>query len=394
MLEVIKNLEKLGKLWQRRVTRKEFLKKCLAAGVGVGASMYLFDMASKYEAYAAIGEKRGMREALFYEKMGEGAVRCLLCPNQCTLSNGQRGFCRAREPLNGKLYTLVYELACATHIDPIEKKPLFHVQPGSKAFSIAAAGCNSRCKFCQNWTISQKKPEEVNNRKLSCRDVVSNASGNGCASIAYTYTEPTIFYEYMLRTSEIARENGILNVAVTGGKINPEPLRRLCRVLDAANVDLKAFNDKYLKDICAQRLSDILRTLVILKKEGVWVEITNLIVPTLNDNFGDIRQMARWIRNNLGPDVPLHFSRFWPQYKLRTLYPTPVETLNRAREIALEEGLRYVYMGNVPDTAAETTTCPGCGKTLIKRTGYIVRENNISGGACKFCKQRIAGIWP
>jgi pyruvate formate lyase activating enzyme len=197
----------------------------------------------------------------------------------------------------------------------------------------------------------------------------------------------------MLETSMLAKSSGILNIAVTGGKINPEPLRRLCRVLDAANVDLKAFNDKYLRDICAQKLDTILRTLTILKKEGVWVEITNLIVPTLNDNFGDIRRMARWIKKTLGADVPIHFSRFWPQYKLRSLYPTPVSTLKQARDIALEEGLQYVYIGNVPDMGAESTVCPNCKKTVIKRIGYTVLQNNIIGGKCKFCGYKIAGIW-
>jgi len=335
-----------------------------------------------------------MREALFYEKMGEDAVKCVLCPNQCMLSNGQRGFCRVREPVKGKLYTLVYELVCSVHVDPIEKKPLFHVLPGSSAFSIATAGCNSRCKFCQNWTISQRSPEETSNKLLSCRNAVTSASMNGCSSIAYTYTEPVIFYEYMLETSKLAKKNNILNIMITGGKINAEPLRRLCGYIDAANVDLKAFNDKYLKEVCAQELKTILRTLTIMKQEGVWVEITNLIVPTLNDNMKDIRKMVRWIRDDLGPDVPVHFSRFWPQYKLKSLYPTPVETLKEARDIAMSEGLHYVYIGNVPEIGTESTVCPKCKKVVIKRIGYRVLENNVTAeGACKFCGEKIAGIW-
>ncbi|RKY42756.1 MAG: AmmeMemoRadiSam system radical SAM enzyme [Candidatus Makaraimicrobium thalassicum] len=389
----MKELEKFAGIWHKELTRRDFLRMCLAAGMGMGVSLYLFDVLSRYEAYAAIGEKRGMREALFYEKIGDEAVRCLLCPNQCTLSNGQRGICRVREPLKGKLYTLVYELICAVHIDPIEKKPLFHVLPGSRAFSIATAGCNSRCKFCQNWTISQRAPEETSNQRLSCSNVTASASSNGCSSIAYTYTEPAVFYEYVLESSRIAAGSGIRNVIVTGGKINPEPLRRLCRFIDAANVDLKAFNDKYLREVCAQKLETILQTLTILKQEGVWVEITNLIVPTLNDNMDDIRRMVRWIARNLGPEIPLHFSRFWPQYKLRSLYPTPVATLEQARDIALEEGLQYVYIGNVPETRTESTICPGCKKIVIKRIGYSVLENNILNGACKFCGRKIAGIW-
>jgi len=348
---------------------------------------------SDYNAYAAIGEKRGMREALFYDKMGDDAVQCRLCPNFCMLSDGQRGFCRVREPVKNKLYTLVYELVCAMHVDPIEKKPLFHVLPGSKSFSIATAGCNSRCKYCQNWTISQRTPEETVNRRLSTVDLVKAAGMNGCASIAYTYTEPIVFYEYVVDASEKAGKAGILNIIVTGGKINQEPLKHLTGYIDAANVDLKGFNDDYLREVCAQRLETILAAIVTLKKRGVWVELTNLIVPTLNDNMEDIRRMARWIKTELGPDVPLHFSRFWPQYKLRALYPTPLATLKRAREIALGEGLHYVYVGNVPEVDTESTVCPGCGKLVIKRIGYRILDNNIVDGACGYCGYRIAGIW-
>ncbi|MFC1549179.1 AmmeMemoRadiSam system radical SAM enzyme, partial [Candidatus Omnitrophota bacterium] len=296
-------------------------------------------------------------------------------------------------PVDGKLNTLVYELICAIHVDPIEKKPLFHVLPGSKSLSIATAGCNSRCKYCQNWTISQRTPEETNNRRMSCQDLVSAALTNKCASIAYTYTEPIVFYEYALEASRIAKEKGILNILVSGGKINPEPAKLISTVTDAINFDLKGFDDKYLQDTCAQRLSYILEALTIFKKNGVWVEITNLIVPTLNDKMEDIRKMVRWIKKDLGPDVPIHFSRFWPQYKLRSLYPTPIATLKRAREIALEEGLHFAYIGNVPEIGVESTVCPGCGEVVIKRIGYKVLENNVVDGKCKSCGTRIAGIW-
>ncbi|MGB3082297.1 MAG: AmmeMemoRadiSam system radical SAM enzyme [Candidatus Omnitrophota bacterium] len=389
----MKILEKLDNIWQKKFTRRDFLKKCLTAGLGMGASLYLFGLFSKYKAYAAIGEKRGMREALFYEKMGGDAVRCLLCPNQCMLSNGQRGFCRVREPVDGKLYTLVYELVCSVHVDPIEKKPLYHMLPGSKSFSVATAGCNSRCKNCQNWTISQRPPEETTNRFLSSGNLVARASANGCASIAYTYTEPIIFYEYMMEASRLAKEKGIYNVMVTGGKINPEPARELGKYVDAANFDLKGFDKKFLRENCAQDLDKILQALTIMKQEGIWVEVTNLIVPTLNDNMNDIRRMVKWLKSNLGPDTPLHFSRFWPQYKLRSLYPTPVETLKRARDIAREEGIHYVYIGNVPEIGVESTVCPKCKKVVIKRLGYSVLENNVVDGKCKFCGNKIPGIW-
>ncbi len=387
-------IDRLANVWHEKLTRRDFLKKCAKCGALAGTSFYAFDLVSRYKAYAAIGEKRGMHEASFYEKMGSEAVRCLLCPNYCMLSDGQRGFCRVREPVKGKLYTLVYELVCASHIDPIEKKPLFHVLPGSKAFSIATAGCNSRCKYCQNWTISQRPPEETTNQKLSSRNLTLSAVNNGCSSIAYTYTEPVVFYEYVMDASKVARGSGLLNIIITGGKINPEPLRALSKVIDAANVDLKGFDKKYMKEVCAQDLDNILQTLTILKQEGVWIEITNLIVPTLNDNMDDIRRMARWVKANMGEDVPMHFSRFWPQYKLRSLYPTPVETLKEAREIAMSEGMHYVYIGNVPEIDTESTICPECGKVAVKRIGYRVLENNVTReGTCKACGGKIAGIW-
>jgi len=389
----MKDLNVPESIWHKKISRRDFLKKCAAIGISAGASIYLFDMFSKYKAYALIGEKRGMKEAMFYENAGDGAVRCLLCPNKCFLADGQRGFCGVREPVKGKLYTLVYELICSVHVDPIEKKPLFHMLPGSKAFSVATAGCNSRCKYCQNWTISQRPPEETTNRRLSVKDLVGAAINNSCRSIAYTYTEPIVFYEYVLDSSILARENGVRNIMVTGGKINAEPMRKLSGVIDAANVDLKGFNKEYLRKVCSQDLDDILRTLTIMKENGVWIEIINLIVPTLNDNMDDIRKMVRWIRDELGKDVPIHFSRFWPQYKLRSLYPTPIETLRSARDVALEEGMHYVYIGNVPELEAENTVCPGCGKTVIKRMGYKVLENNVKKGKCGFCGYSIAGIW-
>jgi pyruvate formate lyase activating enzyme len=386
--------KKIESVFQKKITRRDFLKDCLVAGAGVVSSMWAVGMFSKYKAYAAIGEKRGMKEALYYQKMGDEAVKCLLCTNGCVMSSGQRGFCRVREPVDGKLYTLVYELACASHVDPVEKKPLFHFLPGSRSFSIATAGCNSRCKFCQNWTISQSPPEETTNQHLSCANVVKGAMLNRCASIAYTYTEPVIFYEYMLDASKLAKKSGVRNIMVTGGKISPQPLRELCKYIDAAHVDFKGFDDKYLQEVCAQRLEDTLGTLKILKEEGVWIEMVNLVVPTLNDNMDTIKRMCAWVTANLGPDVPLHFSRFWPQYKLRSLYPTPVETLQNARETALSEGIHYVYVGNIPEAAFEDTVCPTCKKVVIRRRGYLVNENNVSSeGKCLFCSGKIAGVW-
>jgi pyruvate formate lyase activating enzyme len=388
-------IKRLDSIWNEKLTRHDFFRRCVKAAMGMAAgSVFLSGMLSRYRAFAAIGERRGMKEALFYEKWGDDRVKCMLCPEGCVLADGQRGFCRVREPVEGKLYTLVYELICASHIDPIEKKPLYHVLPGTRSFSIATAGCNSRCKYCQNWTISQRPPEEISNSRLTCDGLVSAALSNGCRSIAYTYTEPVIFYEYMIEAAEIAKKKGILNLMITGGKINPEPMARAAAFVDAANLDLKGFDKKYLREVCAQDLDNILRTITLMKDRGMWVELTNLIVPTLNDNMDDIKRMCAWIKQNLGGDVPLHFSRFWPQYKLRSLYPTPVDTLAQARKIAMGEGLNYVYIGNAPETDADNTVCPGCGKVVIRRRGYIVEENRVSaGGNCEFCGHKIAGIW-
>ncbi|MDD4956021.1 MAG: AmmeMemoRadiSam system radical SAM enzyme [Candidatus Omnitrophica bacterium] len=385
-------LARIEEIWSKRITRREFLHEAVRAGAMIAAASGAGIFPGK-AALASVKERRGMREALYYETLPGGKVKCVLCPNNCVMGDGQRGFCRAREPENGKLYSLVYELICASHIDPIEKKPVFHMLPGSKAFSIATAGCNSRCKYCQNWGISQVPPEDTDNSILTCSSLVSNALAAGCDSIAYTYTEPVVFYEYVMDASRAAREGGLRNIIVTGGKICPEPLRAMCGVIDAANVDLKGFDREYLRSVCAQELDDILATLKMLRAKGVWLEITNLLVPGLNDNMADIRRMAKWIRDELGPDVPLHFSRFWPQYKLRYLNPTPVDTLRKARDIAREEGLFFVYIGNVPDPGAEDTICPGCGKTVIRRMGYKVLGNDVGSGRCKYCGTSISGIW-
>jgi pyruvate formate lyase activating enzyme len=386
-------LDKLENLSRKKLTRKEFLETCVKAGIALSVSACYFDTILTEKAYGRIATSYGTREASYYEKISDDIVKCLLCPEGCILKNGQRGFCRVREPLNGKLQTLVYGLICARHIDPVEKKPLFHFLPGTKTFSVATAGCNCRCKFCQNWTISQRPPEETRNIKLMPDELVAQALNNSCESISYTYSEPNVSAEYVIDTSKKAREKGIKNITVTGGKINKAPLIDMCRYLDASNVDLKGFDKNYLRDICAQNIDEILRTLIIMKNKGIWVEITNLIVPTLNDDLAVIKKMVRWIRKELGPEVPLHFSRFWPQYKLRYLYPTPVETLKAARDIALSEGLYYVYVGNIPDFSFQSTVCPKCKKVVVKRIGYKVDELFIKDGKCEFCGYEIDGFW-
>lgn len=334
-----------------------------------------------------------LHEAKYYKKLPGGRVKCLLDPFECELAEFERAICRVKVNIGGELKSLVYGKVASMHVDPIEKKPLFHVLPSTASFSVATAGCNLGCIFCQNWQLAQSNPEDVSHYNLSPEELVNLAIKNKCNSIAYTYSEPVIFYEYMLDTAKLARAKGLKNLMITAGYINPEPLRELAQFIDAANVDLKGFSEEYYQQVVFGDLKTVLQSLKILQEEGVWIEITNLIVPTLNDDLKLIRQMCAWIRENLGPDVPLHFSRFHPMYKLKNLPPTPVETLEEARRIAFEEGLHYVYIGNVYGHKAENTVCPYDGKVLIARVGYNIIENNTIEGRCKFCGEEIPGIW-
>jgi len=319
-------------------------------------------------------------------------VQCDLCPTECVLDEYQVGGCRTRINKGGVLYSLVYGKPCSVAIDPIEKKPFFHFLPGTTAFSIATAGCVLSCKFCQNWQISQAKPEETDYRDLPPDEVVRNAMFYNCRTITYTYTEPTVFYEYMYDTAQIARKFNIKNTMHTCGYMNEKPLRKLSKYMDAADVDLKAFTEDFYSRICGGRLKPVLDSLVVLRDEGVWLEITNLVIPTLNDDMKKIKEMCRWIVKNLGTDVPLHLSRFFPQYKLKDLPPAPLETLENARAVALDAGLKYVYVGNIRSDA-ENTYCPKCKKLLIERVGYFVKQNNMPDGKCRFCGTAITGIW-
>jgi pyruvate formate lyase activating enzyme len=321
------------------------------------------------------------------------SVECTLCPKACRLAPGQRGDCRVRVNDDGKLFSLVYGKVCAVHVDPVEKKPMYHFLPGSGAFSIATAGCNLHCLFCQNWEISQTDPEDASNSDLPPERVVALAARSGCASIAYTYSEPVVFYEYVEDTSILAKERGIRNIMVTAGFINREPLRRLCRVVDGANVDLKGFTEKYYREVVFGNLRTVLDTLVTMREEGVVLEVTNLIVPTLSDDMTMIREMCRWMVSELGDEVPIHFSRFTPMYKLKDLPPTPVKTLQRARETALDAGLKYVYMGNVPGDPGEDTFCPACGRLVIDRYGYRILQYNVVDGKCGFCGEKLYGLF-
>ena len=318
---------------------------------------------------------------------------CELCPKNCRITEGHSGDCKSRIVLDGQLRAITYGRPCSIHVDPVEKKPLFHFLPGSRIFSLASAGCNLHCKFCQNWTISQVAPEDLRSVDFPPDKVVQAALAQKCLSIAYTYTDPVIFYEYTLETSKLAREKRLQNVTVTAGYINRAPMELLCQVIDASNTDLKAFSDSFYKELCDATLKPVLDGMVLMKERGVWLEVTNLIVPTFNDDLEMIRKMCRWMLANLGPDTPLHLNRFHPMYKMRNLPPTPVEFLMKARTEALEIGLKYVYVGNVLGTGAENTYCQNDGTLLVKRVGYSISENNLVNGSCPKCGAKIAGVW-
>ena len=311
------------------------------------------------------------------------------------IPEGGSGDCRIRVNLDGKLRATTYGRPSAIHIDPMEKKPLYHFHPGTSVLSIGTAGCNLHCLNCQNWQLSQRGGEEMEEiHEALPEEVVRLAVERGCGAIAYTYSDPIVFFEYTRDSAELAKERGLKNVLVTAGYINPQPQRELCRVLDATNTDLKAFDDTFYQTVCSARLKPVLDSLVGFREAGVWQEVTNLMIPTLNDDLALVRRMASWIRRELGEDTPLHFSRFQPMYRMRNLPPTPTETLERARAEALDAGLRYVYIGNLFGHEAETTFCPRDGTPLIRRIGFRILENRITPeGRCPVCGETIPGIW-
>jgi pyruvate formate lyase activating enzyme len=374
------------------LTKREFMKFC-GASLCVLSAAHVFGLPETSHAQTA---KRGLiktKLSPFFTSLNGGEIQCDLCPRRCRVSRGKRGACRVRENRDGKYYSLVYGNPCAVHLDPIEKKPFFHVLPATTSFSLATVGCNFQCKFCQNWEISQASPEDVYNYDVSPEMIVKMAKEVGAHSVAYTYVEPTIFYEYMVDICQLAKKADLLNVCHSNGFINPEPLKNLCKVMDAANIDLKGFTEAFYRDLCSGELNPVLETLKTLKKEKVHLEVTNLVIPTQNDDLSRVKEMCLWVKRELGADTPIHFSRFYPLYKLRSLPPTPVSTLEKARNTALSSGLEYVYIGNIPGHEGEHTFCPKCKKLLIRRTGYMVGENHLKDGKCEYCGKPIPGIW-
>jgi pyruvate formate lyase activating enzyme len=377
------------------VDRRTFLKTaalpCLAACAGafVAARRPVPLEASPL----AESDAQYIAEAKFYEKLPYKKIRCKLCPRECVIDDRERGYCGVRENRGGTYYTLVHSRVVTAHIDPIEKKPFFHFLPGTEAFSVATAGCNVNCKMCQNWDISQVRPEQVRSTYVPPTKLAALAQQYRCASIAYTYSEPVIFYEYMMDCAEVGRQLGVKSAVVTGGYIQQDPLKKLCQRVDAIKVDLKAYSQKFYREVVNGELKPVLDALVTIRKQGMWTEIVYLVVPTLNDSDEEFQGLARWVKTDLGTDVPLHFSRFHPEYLLKNLPPTPLETLERAKAIADAEGLHYVYLGNVPGHPAESTYCPRCHRRVVERVGYTIEGIHLRDGKCQYCQQPIPGVW-
>jgi pyruvate formate lyase activating enzyme len=332
-------------------------------------------------------------EGFLYTKLDNNLVMCGICPNRCLLSPGDRSVCRSKVNMDGVLYSLTYGNPCSVNVDPIEKKPLFHFKPRSKAFSIATTGCNFRCLNCQNWEISQAKPHEVRHHELFPADVIQGAQRTGCASIAYTYSEAVTFFEYMIDTARLAREERISNLWISNGYINRKPLEELCSVLDAANINLKTFSDAIYRKLNGGRLEPVLNTFRTLHEQKIHFEMTNLVVPGYADDAEMVKQMCQWILTTLGPDYPLHFLRFFPKYKLDRLPATSLSTLIRFRKLAMAEGIHYVYVGNAAYPEGNNTYCHNCKKLLIERIGYLIQTYDLNENRCKYCETVIPGRW-
>jgi len=375
--------------------RRSFLKCAVASGaaLGMGETAHPATGVSAASAQPAQDDARFVVEARFYEKRENRKIKCKLCPRECTVGDKERGYCGVRENRGGVYYSLIHSRVCAAHVDPIEKKPLFHYLPGTVAFSLATAGCNVNCKFCQNWDISQSRPEQIPADYAPPQRIAALAKQYNCPTIAYTYSEPVVFAEFLMDTADAGHEAGVRSIVVSNGYIQEEALRAAYGKMDAVKIDLKSFSESYYKQVVTGQLKPVLDTLVNLRKMGKWTEIVYLVVPTLNDSEQEFRGLAQWVKANLGVDTPLHFTQFHPQYLMKNLPITPVATLERAKAIADAEGLHYVYIGNVPGHPAQNTYCPKCKKLLVERVGFVANKMLIQKSACPFCQHPIPGVW-
>jgi pyruvate formate lyase activating enzyme len=379
------------------ITRRDFVTMLSCGFCSLAMNSQNFLLKNPFSPDTALAleapETDSLKEVMFYKKLEDQKIECGICPKKCRIADLERGYCGNKENRKGSFYSMIYSQPCSIHVDPIEKKPLFHYLPSTMAFSIAAAGCNFECRFCQNWNIAQYRPEQIESIFTPPAKVAQMSIENGAKTIAYTYTEPVVFYEYMFDCAKEGRLKGVGSVMISNGFINEEPLIKLCKYLTGVKIDLKSFTDKFYREYCSGELEPVLNTLKILKKAGMWFEIVVLIIPTLNDSPDEIKAMCAWISENLGKDVPLHFSRFHPMYKIKNLPPTPLKTLETCHAIAVKAGLNYVYLGNIPGHPAESTYCPGCKKTVIRRIGYSILENKIKNGACPDCGHPVPGVW-
>jgi len=373
--------------------RRWFMKCALASGAALGVSGPPATGMPSGAGQQKQDDAQFAVEAKFYQKLQNRKIKCKLCPRECTVGDKERGYCGVRENRGGTYYTLVHSRVCAAHVDPVEKKPLFHYLPGSLAFSIATAGCNVNCKFCQNWDISQSRPEQIPADYTPPQRIAALAKQHSCPTIAYTYSEPVVFAEFLMDTADAGHAAGVRSIVVSNGYMQEEALREAYGKMDAVKIDLKAFTEQYYRDVVTGQLKPVLETLVTLKKMGKWTEIVYLVLPGMNDGDAELRGLAQWIKANLGEDVPLHFTQFHPEYLLKNLPITPVPTLERAKAIADAEGLHYVYIGNVPGHPAQNTYCPQCRKMLVERVGFTASQMLIRKNSCPFCRHPIPGVW-
>ncbi|MBA4252128.1 MAG: AmmeMemoRadiSam system radical SAM enzyme [Chlorobiaceae bacterium] len=367
-------------------TRRKFIEQSLKISTG----LCLFALPP----FLSSQSRSRFHSASYYQTLERRRVKCELCFRGCVIQDNERGFCKVRENDNGKLYSVVFGNPAAVQLDPIEKEPMYHLHPSTNILCIGTAGCNFKCQFCHNWHLSQATPEELRHRskRMTPEEVVNHAK-NLDSGLSFTYNEPTIFWEYMYEISKLGRREGLTTIFHTNGGMRSEPLKRLLENMMGVTVDLKGFTADFYRDVSFASMEPVLNTLRLIKSEGKWLEIVNLIIPTLNDDLNQIKEMCSWIVDNLGTDVPVHFNRFSPAYKMKHLKPTPISQLERARNIATEAGIRFVYVGNAPGHRHNSTFCPSCKKRIIHRTHFMVNEIRIKNGNCEFCKHPIPGVW-